>query len=55
MLRKEFQGFQKLFFFDISLYLLNFVAIPNENKNIKNCISILAIVNYRHWLGASPL
>ena len=49
-------GFQTLFWEDISLYLLNILSnrSPKMTKNFKNYILILAIVNYRNWLYASP-
>ena len=50
---EQTQCFQKFLSGDIFLYLLNAFANAQPQikaKIFKNCISILAIVNYRNWL-----
>ena len=56
-LEKTDLGFPKTFYggyvFVFAVYLCN-RSLKMTAKHIKNYISILAIVNYRKWLDASP-
>ena len=56
-LREQIQHFQKLFWGEQLFVFVEYFCIrsPKMRTNYcKNCILILAFVNYRNWLNASP-